>query len=138
MNEREYKTNFIKHNIDIQLLTIYKNFVNVVYNYVVKTYVGDEFMTDELKDKHYDFCWSSAAKDFDSIGFDFINMTTAKDYFKKLIFRLYYSSNMKNINNGYNCHSIFHETINVLFEFKPTYSDQMEIINKIYKLFNDG
>lgn len=135
MNDRELKINNIKHNIDVQILSIYKNFITVVYNYVVSTYVEDALMTEEKNIEHFKFCWLKASEDFKITEIPFQEMVKAKEYFQRLVLRLFYSSKLKDFSNGENCNRIFNETINVLFEFKPTYSDQMIIINNIYKLF---
>lgn len=135
-SERLLYTNNLNNGINVQILTMYRNFIYIVYKYVEDTYIDDVSFVGEVIDAHFDYCWGKASKDFSMTGINFNDLVDAKKYFKQLFVRLFYDSEMKH--EDFN-KMLIYETLNMLFEFKPNGKEsQILIINNIYKLFRNG
>lgn len=93
--ERELFDFIQRNNINIQKVFIYKNFVTYVHRLMFETYVGDDYMTEESKEAHYNFCWDEVSKEMNFIGIDFSVKINARDWFKKIAFRLFYNKTDK-------------------------------------------
>lgn len=116
-----------RNNINTQKVFIYKNFVTYVHRLMFESYVGDEFMNEESQNAHYDFCWDETAKQLDFIGVDFSSKTNAREWFKKIAFRLFYKVTSKN-ETMVNCKKTLRDALDIMFNLNDI------TINKDYLL----
>ena len=120
-----------KYNINLEYLEICGNFINIVVDKILVSYLGKEYMnTDEICENHYNFWWDKISNIFlrySNINFKII--TKARDYFKKIIFRMLYHSKLENLN------SIITSSITSIFKFEEYSEKDLDVILSVNKLF---
>jgi hypothetical protein len=109
------------------------DFIDSLFSKVHNTYLGDDFMSEEDRKKHFDWCWDSVLEDFRRELIYFDRRGVFYDYFSTFIFETFYlepDKSEKNvektlyfIRNGFNYTKI---------------STKSEIDNflDLYKIFN--
>lgn len=126
-----------KNNINIQLLGIYKNFITYTHKIMFETYIGDEYMGETDRNNHYDFCWNESAKQFNQIGLDFTQKTSARDFFKKIAFKLFY-----NIDNKPElislCKTRLRDSVDIMFRIGDLTTNNGEFLIVVFNKFNNG
>jgi hypothetical protein len=81
---------FIKERGDLLF-----DFTNSVIQKMIKTYLGDNLMSDEDKKKHFDWCWNSVLEDFSKEYIFFNKKGDLYGYFSYFFYEIFYKEDLK-------------------------------------------
>jgi hypothetical protein len=99
---------------------------------ILTTYLGDQFMNDEDRIKHFNWCWESVVSSFKKEGIYFLDCDELKKYFKSFYDESFYNEDKEN------------QFINQIGKFWDELLDygsvktmsEYESFLEIYKIFN--
>jgi len=100
MKEEDIRTWYMAHNIIPELNELFKDFCFSFYLLLVDTYLGDNHhvitetkigMTNEDKNKHFDWCWNKTLDNFKKENIYFKFKQADYEYFKSFFFEVFYN-----------------------------------------------
>jgi hypothetical protein len=62
---------------------------------IIRTYLGDDVMSLEDREKHFQWCWESVLKDFGKELIYFTKKGDLRDYFEYFFYEIFYSEETK-------------------------------------------
>mgnify|MGYP001472854080 CR=1 FL=1 len=78
-----------EHNVTIEKLELFNDFVDTLEHIVHETYLGDDVMDAAARAKHFDWCWKKTVKIFYDEGL-VIGDYELKEYFKSFYGEVFY------------------------------------------------
>lgn len=100
MKEEDIRTWYMAHNIIPELNELFRDFCFSFYLLLVDTYLGDNHqvitetkigMTNEDKNKHFDWCWNKTLDNFKKENIYFKFKQADYEYFKSFFFEVFYN-----------------------------------------------
>jgi hypothetical protein len=133
----EITTIYKFHKIKQARVDLYADFVQSLCDYLFSTYMGDEVMSDDDKEKHFDWCWEKNLEMYGGMGFDLRDGNNKKKYlyFKSFFIDVFYFVNNKSETLEYNIKNVWE------FIFScDTEKSRMDVDNflEIYKMFEES
>jgi hypothetical protein len=123
-----YKVNGIKY----EKVELYYDFIYGLFDLVVNTHMGDDHMTEEDDEKHFEWCWNKTVQNFKRERIYFDTTRELYNYFFTLMQESFYSEEKTEENS--NKLITFWQTC---FDYKgPKTMSELEALIDIYKLFN--
>jgi len=120
-------------NINYQKMELFSDFIELLYNKINQTYLGDEYIKDDIIEKHFYWCLNQINLKFaeEKIFFEFDEKT------KKLLLDIFKDIFYLNKNDLVRTDSInywYH-----LFQYNNKKNDtDMSYLIKLYKIFNNS
>ena len=135
LNKEEVDIWFRINNIIPEKMELYYDFCNSLYLKITETYLGDSdigetkiSMTDEDKEKHFNWCWKKVLEDFQKEEIIFEEDGDHYLYFKIFFDEIFYKQDDKKIRDSID---IFFRDV---FDFDKTFTrSDLDMILEIYK-----
>lgn len=137
MKEEDIRTWYMAHNIIPELNELFKDFCFSFYLLLVDTYLGDNHqvitetkigMTNEDKNKHFDWCWNKTLDNFKKENIYFKFKQADYEYFKSFFFEVFY--NQEDIEFREALRTFLQE----LFDLnRPASKSDLEMYTDVYK-----
>lgn len=120
-----------KYNINLEYLEICREFIMSVVSKILDNYLGKELMdTNEICENHFNFWWNKVSDIFEKhTSLNFKESNKAKDYFKKILFRMLYNSKLDNID------AMITSSIVSMFNFGEYSDKDFDVIISVNNLF---
>lgn len=127
------------NNIIPEKLELYSDFSNSLSELIVETYLGEEpssyetkiTLTEEDKEKHFNWCWGKIIDNFKKEGLIFELKGEHYDYYSTFFLDVFYNQKEEKVRNSIN--KFFDDLFDLSKDF--TKSD-LDLITTIYKLLD--
>jgi len=109
------------------------DFIKSLYSKVIRTYMGDNLMTETEQAQHFEWCWESVINDFKKELIFFDKKGSFYNYFKAFILETFYKELDKNEKNVENT---LYFVINSFNYNKIKTKSELDNFLDLYKIFN--
>lgn len=140
MSDDDVEIWFNMNNMVIEKRELFSDFTIGLYRLIVKTYLGNDWdptsetgvkLSDEEKEKHFDWCWNKTIENFSKENIKFNYKGEHREYFHQFFMDLFYHAEKQEI--ALNIEKFFTE----LFDEEIPYSkSDLDMITDIYKRLN--
>jgi len=121
------------NGVTVERSNLLLDFVESILKKIIKTYLGDNLMTNEDKKKHFDWCWLSVLKDFSKENIFFNKKGILYDYFFSFFNEIFYLDKNKEEKS-------FEKTLYFIinsFNYKKLKTkSEIDTFLDLYKIFN--
>lgn len=121
------------NGVTVERSNLLLDFVESILKKIIKTYLGDNLMTNEDKKKHFDWCWLSVLKDFSKENIFFNKKGILYDYFFSFFNEIFYLDKNKEEKS-------FEKTLYFIinsFNYKKLKTkSEIDMFLDLYKIFN--
>jgi hypothetical protein len=129
--DEERKLLFYRINqIHRERMVMYQSFIKVLYNNVKNTYLGDDYLDDVDKQKHFNWCWLKTVETFKDSKIYFFEFGELYDYFRIMFKNSFY--NKEDVNTP----DIIDFWLDMFDYDKNKTISELEDLIDMYRLFN--
>jgi hypothetical protein len=126
-----YSTNNVKYN----RASLYLDFVLSLLHLSFDTYMGDDITNQELRMKHFDWCWNKNIENFKKESIEFQHNEELESYFKEFMLEIFYNLDGKD-NNPHVKDNIINLWVHI-FNYKGSKSRaDVDSFLEIYNIFD--
>lgn len=111
------------------------NIVTSLFTLISDTYLGDDIMDNDDRDKHFEWCWNKLINDFNVVNIDLEDKKKFKNWIKDTCFEIFYNDESKEKEKTLNSMKILWESILNMNDLK-TKSD-IDLLIDVYKFYYD-
>jgi hypothetical protein len=130
---------FEANNIIYEKLELFSDFSLSLYDLIIKTYLGESdtpndtkiTLTEEDKEKHFDWCWIKLLNNFEKEGIKFSNKGEHYEYYKSFFFDIFYDQKDEQLRNSVG------QFFNELFDMDKGFTkSDLDMVSTIYKFLD--
>lgn len=135
MDKSEIKLLYRINGVTAERSELYLDFIHSLFDLVISTYLGDDFLSEQDVENHFNWCWKKTITSFKKEKIYFREDSEIYEYFHSLFIESFYKEEDKSDMSVNNLMNFWLDLFN--YKVHKTKSEIESFID-LYKIFNNS